>query len=326
MKKILFIASIFFLLLSIPSALAASTQGFTALAPIPGLTDANSGVVNSKSLSDFFNNLYKYLIGLAAVLAVIQITWSGIKIATNRENVSTLMDSKGRITQSILGLVLVLSPVLVFSIINPNILNLSLNLPALDIKSGIPISTSGAPTNVTGCTTTNGPAAGTVLVACVAPDENAAQSEVVDFLSTNCSGSNNIGEIVSSVCSNYTTVTNNGRIEKNCTQATATAYCSPIVTASIVQKSKITPIYGANTSVTSYIDLGYFGENNTFTSSCKGSKWSLTRSGGTATKINEGTNIECPVNDPSYQKIISGQKQGTLLKCVSVPVYCKYYK
>ena len=131
MKKILIIA-ITLLFVGLVPHVFAETQGFTALAPIPNLTDANSAVANSSSLANFFNNLYKYLIGLAAVLTVIVIIYEGIKIATNKENVSSLMDSKSRIWQAIIGLALVLSPVLVFSIINPSILNLSLNLPVLD--------------------------------------------------------------------------------------------------------------------------------------------------------------------------------------------------
>jgi len=128
------IASCFAALLFVPHALAA--DGFTALAPIPGLTDnTNTAVVNSDSLANFFNNLYKYLIGIAAILAVIQIIRAGIEVATNQDNVSKLTENKGKISQAILGLVLVLSPVVVFSIINPSILNLSLNLPALDTKS-----------------------------------------------------------------------------------------------------------------------------------------------------------------------------------------------
>ncbi len=108
------------------------SPGFTALAPIPGLTDTGAtSVINSTTLSNFFNNLYKYLIGVAAILAVIMITWSGIEIAVNKDNVSKLLDSKGKIYNAIFGLVLVLSPALVFSIINPSILNLSLNLPPI---------------------------------------------------------------------------------------------------------------------------------------------------------------------------------------------------
>ena len=130
--------SVFFLFLGLaPHALAQSvttcTPGtFCALAPIPGLTE---GVVaNSAGLATFFNNLYKFLIGIAATLAVIEIIWGGLEIST-QDSVSKQSDGKKRITNAILGLVLVLSPVIVFSIINPKILNLDLNLPELEIKT-----------------------------------------------------------------------------------------------------------------------------------------------------------------------------------------------
>jgi Type IV secretion system pilin len=133
MKKMLIASTIIILLGFAPSVLAQT--GFVPLAPIPGLTE---GVVaNQTGLANFFNNLYKYLIGLAATLAVIMIIWGGIEIAINKDNVSKITDSKGKIYNAVFGLVLVLSPVLVFSIINPAILNLSINLPPLDTKSGL---------------------------------------------------------------------------------------------------------------------------------------------------------------------------------------------
>ena len=142
MKKIL-VASLFFLFIGlVPHAFA---QGFVPLAPIPGLTQGVTA--GSAGLAGFFNNLYKYLIGLAAVLAIIQIIWSGIRIATNQDNVSTITDAKGHITQAIFGLVLVLSPVLVFSIINPSILNLSLSLKPIDLTvKPTSVTSDGTPT------------------------------------------------------------------------------------------------------------------------------------------------------------------------------------
>ena len=113
------------------TAPAQGTSGFVALAPIPGLTSGTTAVVNPQSLDAFFNNLYKFLIGIAAMLAIIEIIWGGLEYST-QDSVSKKSDGKQRITQALLGLVLVLSPVLVFSIINPSILNLSLNLPALN--------------------------------------------------------------------------------------------------------------------------------------------------------------------------------------------------
>jgi len=128
-KTILF--SIFVLILGFAPHVFA--QGFVPLAPIPGLTDINpTSAIGANTLAVFFNNLYKYLIGLAAVVAVIQIIWAGLEMAYyHRDSVSAITDDKGKIWNAILGLILVLSPALVFSIINPSILNLSVNLPAL---------------------------------------------------------------------------------------------------------------------------------------------------------------------------------------------------
>ena len=140
---VLALVAVTFVLAGAPPIFAAEAQtsGFTALAPIPGLTDISpTAVVNSTSLANFFNNLYKYVIGLAAVLAVIMIIWGGLEIST-QDSISKQSAGKEKIQQAILGLVLVLSPVLVFSIINPNILNLSLNLPPLETKSGPPQTT-----------------------------------------------------------------------------------------------------------------------------------------------------------------------------------------
>src|SRR3989344_8923790 len=123
MKKTFFMLIVSFLWFA-PHVFAQS--GFVPLAPIPDLT---KGVTADQAgLANFFNNLYKYAIGLAAVLAAIMIIWGGLEIAVNKENVSKITDAKGKIYNAIFGLVLVLSPVLVFSIINPSILNLSLNL------------------------------------------------------------------------------------------------------------------------------------------------------------------------------------------------------
>ena len=113
---------------------------FVALAPIAGLTDPGSAVLNSGSLAVFFNNLYKFCIGLAAALAVIMIIWGGLEIST-QDSISKQGAGKEKIQNAIYGLILVLSPVLVFSIINPAILNLSLNLPALDTVSVQPNTT-----------------------------------------------------------------------------------------------------------------------------------------------------------------------------------------
>lgn len=129
-KKTLFVTAVLILFSIAPHVLA---QGFVPLAEIEGLT---KGVeANTEGLAVFFNNLYKFAIGMATVLAVIMIIWGGIEYSW-QDIPGAKSSGKDRILQAILGLVLVLSPVLVFSIINPAILNLSINLKPLDTKSG----------------------------------------------------------------------------------------------------------------------------------------------------------------------------------------------
>lgn len=129
MKKTLLLSSFFLLLVFVPHTLA--DTGFVPLAPIPGLTDTGlidtASGVGPGSFAFFFNNLYKFMLGLAIALAIIEIIWGGLEIST-QDSVSKKSDGKQRIYNAIYGLILILSPVLVFSIINPCILNLSIAL------------------------------------------------------------------------------------------------------------------------------------------------------------------------------------------------------
>ncbi|MDO8593768.1 MAG: pilin [bacterium] len=138
-RKIIFALSTVALFLGFAPEVFA--QGFVPLAPIPGLTQGITA--DQTGLANFFNNLYKFAIGLAAALAVIMIIWGGLEYAT-QDSISKKSDGKERIYNAIFGLILVLAPALVFAIINPSILNLSINLPKLDTAT-TPLV---APTNV----------------------------------------------------------------------------------------------------------------------------------------------------------------------------------
>jgi hypothetical protein len=137
MKKIVLLI-LFFLAIPLTHAVAQGSSGFVPLAPIPGLTDTQTvgSVIGPDSLAKFFNNLYKYLVGIAATLAVIEIIWGGLLYST-QDSVGNKEEGKEKIRMAIFGLILVLSPVLVFSIINPSILNLSLNLTKIDLPAGV---------------------------------------------------------------------------------------------------------------------------------------------------------------------------------------------
>lgn len=89
------------------------------LTNIPNLTDASS----ANNIPDFLQNLYRYGIGIAAILAVVMITYGGFQYMTS-EIPGVKADKRERVVQAVFGLILVLLPFLVFSIINPQILDL----------------------------------------------------------------------------------------------------------------------------------------------------------------------------------------------------------
>jgi type IV secretory pathway VirB2 component (pilin) len=120
--------------------------GFVPIAPIPGLTQGVD--TTSASMAAFLNNLYKVLVGVAAVLAVIEIIWGGLQIAT-QESVPMKTQGRARILQAILGLILVLLPALVFSIINPSILNLDANWTPIKVNQTSNFGPAPVPANQT---------------------------------------------------------------------------------------------------------------------------------------------------------------------------------
>ena len=98
-----------------------TNTAFVSLTNIPAL----EGAGNAATLPAFVNSLYKLAIGLAAVLAVLQIIRAGI-MYMGGDSVTEKKEAKNLIALSIGGLVLILSPVIVFSIINPKILDLQI--------------------------------------------------------------------------------------------------------------------------------------------------------------------------------------------------------
>ena len=128
-------------LVSVPFAVhGQSNNNFVPLQPgLPGISDfATSG-----SLPDLFNSIYKICIGVAATLAVLQIMRAGV-MYMGGDSITEKKEARDLISMSVIGLVLVLSPVIVFSIINPKILNLDIGQIKLAPASGPASSPSDA--------------------------------------------------------------------------------------------------------------------------------------------------------------------------------------
>lgn len=124
-----------------PANSSDANPGFVSLTKIPGLENAG----NATDLATFLNTVYKICIGLAAVIAVLQIVRAGI-MYMGGDSVTEKSAARNLIVNSLVGLLLVLSPVIVFSIINKNILSLKINnLGALKIDSTAPTAGGAAP-------------------------------------------------------------------------------------------------------------------------------------------------------------------------------------
>lgn len=121
------------MLVTVPFAVHGQTSNnnFVALQPnIPGVKEfATSG-----SIPELLNNIYKICIGVAATLAVLQIMRAGV-MYMGGDSITEKKEARDLISMSIIGLILVLSPVIVFSIINPDILSLKLGAIQLDSVS-----------------------------------------------------------------------------------------------------------------------------------------------------------------------------------------------
>lgn len=108
------------------AAPAQESVGFIPLTDLPGLRE----VANSSSIPVFLNNIYKLCIGAAAVLAVLQIMRGGITYMLG-DSITEKKEARTLMLMSVVGLLLVLSPVIVFGLIDPRILNLQLNFGTL---------------------------------------------------------------------------------------------------------------------------------------------------------------------------------------------------
>ncbi len=119
---------ILFSLLLLPATIFAQDKAFVPLTNIPALTEIGS----SSTLPIFLNNLYKICIGLAAVLAVLQLIRAGIMYMMG-DSVTEKKEAKNLIGLAVMGLVLVLSPTIVFGLINKDILELNLDVKVLNV-------------------------------------------------------------------------------------------------------------------------------------------------------------------------------------------------
>ena len=124
-----------------PPANKTTKTTYTMLAPLPGLGldgtdktidtayDANN---NPCPFGYYLNIMIKLFLGICGVLAVIMIIWGGVQYMTN-ELISNKEEGRKSITNAIFGLLLALGSYIILNTLNPDLLNICLNLPKEEI-------------------------------------------------------------------------------------------------------------------------------------------------------------------------------------------------
>ncbi len=107
----------------------------------------------------YFNNIYRLMVGITGVLAVIMIVVGGLEYIASAANPSAKESAKKRIWAAIGGLLLALSSYLILQTINPDLVNFNLNIEKQKLQK-----TGGA---------TGGSATGGSINAGTAPAEDA---------------------------------------------------------------------------------------------------------------------------------------------------------
>ncbi|MEK7151901.1 MAG: hypothetical protein AAB773_00540 [Patescibacteria group bacterium] len=113
----------------------------------PSIGGGNANI----SPGDYFNNIYRLMVGITGVLAVIMIVVGGLEYIASAANPSAKASAKNRIWAAIGGLLLALSSYLILQTINPNLVNFNLNIE----KKGLQ-QTGGATGGSAGGTTDGG--------------------------------------------------------------------------------------------------------------------------------------------------------------------------
>ncbi len=150
-RRISAIIAIFFTIL-IPITLGYNTvfadsslSGYTALAPIPGISDSATlsagGSSSTTTVSTVLKGVFVFAIGFSAAAAVFMIVLGGIQYMST-DSITGKRTGKDRIQKALLGLAIVISSWVILNTINPKILSLSFgvdaNAPASSFSKQVP--------------------------------------------------------------------------------------------------------------------------------------------------------------------------------------------
>lgn len=119
-------------------------QKYTLLEPLPCIPDAGVTCTEGQTIKEmdivgFVGYVFKFSIALAAFLAVLMIMWGGFEYMTS-ETPFGKSDGKDRITNAIVGLLGILSSYLILATIDPRLVEIYTDIPAIKIDTRDAIS------------------------------------------------------------------------------------------------------------------------------------------------------------------------------------------
>jgi hypothetical protein len=127
MKKIIFI--LFFL----PTLFVFAQNTYQPLAPIPGLTTDAALQPNESGLAVYFENLYKFGVGIATALALIMVILGGVEYVST-DAIGGKEEGKERIQNALLGMLLALGSYLILQTIDRSFVQSEIRMERLEIN------------------------------------------------------------------------------------------------------------------------------------------------------------------------------------------------
>jgi hypothetical protein len=144
MKKIFALTILALIILPTIGVLAAND--YTVLAPLPGIGDGGG----TTTLQTYLPAIFNLLIGIAATAAVLNIVIGGFQYMTS-DAINGKSAGKDRIQNALIAFVLILGAWIILYTVNPNLLNLNLNIETVNVgpsaSGGGNLTTGGKMTN-----------------------------------------------------------------------------------------------------------------------------------------------------------------------------------
>lgn len=122
--------------LSFIPSISKAEDKYTLLEPLPcisGVGDCAAGTIQPDiSINNYILYVYKFSIALAIFLAIVMIIWGGFLYITS-EVPFIKSDGKSKIQNAVTGLIMVLVSYLILQTIDPRLVNIDANIPAIKV-------------------------------------------------------------------------------------------------------------------------------------------------------------------------------------------------